>query len=645
EVGRAAHVTIASGDLFRSEEAAVVFVWVDGEPFPESAWNEFDARGAWNLSWSGVAGPANLTLSGKTRGKLTAKAGDTTMTAVAQADGLMLFAPAKLFGVATPDGTVRLSAHGNAGRLTGTGALPDGREFQWNGARAESGPATAANGSAAQVSKPDAAPIARANTYPAGAYGRSTAPAQPAALLVRNATVWTSGPAGILEGSDVLVERGQITRVGRALVAPAGATIVDATGKHVSPGLIDCHSHVAMAGGWNEASSSVTCEVRVGDVVDPTDINLYRQLAGGLTTSNILHGSANSIGGQNQVIKLRWGSSAGGLKFAGAKPGVKFALGENVIRANSPRGRYPLSRMGVGEIMRDTFARAADYERALAAHRAGVASLPPRRDLRLEAAAEILRGDRVIHIHSYRQDEVLMFIRLAQELKLPVATFQHILEGYKVAPEIAALGAGASMFTDWWGYKFEVYDAIPWNGALMHEAGVIVSFNSDDPELARRLNTEAAKAVKYGGITPAVALQFVTLNPAKQLRIADRVGSLEPGKDADLVIWSGSPLSTLSRVEQTWIDGRRYFSLEDDAAMRAVDQAERAALVQKAVILRQKTLASGGAGESGDAPAPDNAKPAILQQLDLLSARHVHDRGLYHNGRYADGCAADFGQR
>jgi hypothetical protein len=237
-----------------------------------------------------------------------------------------------------------------------------------------------------------------------------------------------------------------------------------------------------------------------------------------------------------------------------------------------------------------------------------------------------------------------MFIRLAQELKLPVATFQHILEGYKVAPEIAALGAGASMFTDWWGFKFEVYDAIPWNGALMREAGVVVSFNSDDDELGRRLNTEAAKAVKYGGVPPDQALQFVTLNPAKQLALQERVGSLEPGKDADFVVWSGSPLSTLSRVEQTWIDGRRYYSLEDDAAMRAADAAERVALIQRAVAMRQKAM-SGGGPEAGDAAGKPDDKPAILRLVESLTTGHSHYRDLYHNGRSGDSCAVDHRQR
>jgi imidazolonepropionase-like amidohydrolase len=346
------------------------------------------------------------------------------------------------------------------------------------------------------------------------------------------------------------------------------------------------------------------------------------------------------MGGQNQVIKLRWGAGAEELKFAGAKPGVKFALGENVVQAYfaGTRKRYPLSRMGVPEIMLDTFNRARDYGRSWADYRAGGTPLPPRRDLRLEAALEILQGDRLIHIHSYRQDEVLAFIRLAEQLHLPVATFQHILEGYKVAPEIAKLGAGGSTFSDWWAYKFEVYDAIPYNGVLMHNAGVSVSFNSDSGELARRLNTEAAKAVKYGGLAPAEALKFVTINPAKQLQIDNRVGSLEPGKDADLVVWSGNPLSTMTRAEQTWIDGRRYFDREEDRQMRAAAAAERNALRQKALAERQKLLARGG-DPGGDGPPGETPRSA--------EAEHGHDeyRAIYHNGSDTHNCSTHEGGR
>lgn len=629
---RAADVVVASGDLFTADDAEIQLVFVDGEPFELEAWRRFDARGTWQIAWTGApaTAPAEIKIAGRTPSRIKATADSSDATVRTDGTNFTLLAPAKWFGPG--EGTVRLGARVDAGRLAGTGELPDGTPLRWTAER------TAVAESPRPAAKKPVPAIARADVYPAGAYGRTEPPLAPEHVLVRNATIWTSGPDGILEQADLLVSRGRIARVGRGLAAPAGAHVIDATGRHVSPGLIDCHTHAALTRGVNEGSHSVTVEVRVGDALDPTDIVLYRQLAGGLTTANVLHGSANSMGGQNQVIKLRWGADAAGLVFAGAPPGVKFALGENVTRKSStvPVTRYPVSRMGVREIMLDTFTRARDYEREREEFRAGRSSLPPRRDLRLEAALEILRGERLIHIHSYRQDEVLAFIRLAEQLKLPVATFQHILEGYKVGPEIARLGAGASAFSDWWAYKHEVIDAIPYAGALMHEAGVVVSFNSDDRELARHLNTEAAKAVKYGGVPPAEALKFVTLNPARQLRIDDRVGSLEPGKDADFVLWTASPLSGYARVEQTWIDGRRYFDRDEDARLRAAVAATRAALVQRILPERQRVL---GTSAGGDTPGDEPARPAVLRLLDHLAAVHGTDaHALYHDGGTGHSC-------
>ncbi len=456
-----------------------------------------------------------------------------------------------------------------------------------------------------QPKEPDKA-IAEVN-YPLGAFGRAAPPEQPAAVLFRNATIWTSGPQGKLEKADLLITAGKISAVGAGLTAPAGATVIDLQGKHLSAGIIDCHSHVATDGGVNESGQTITAEVRIGDFVDPTDINIYRQLAGGVTCVNILHGSANTIGGQNQVVKFRWGALPEEMKFAAAPQGIKFALGENVKQSNwgaRATSRYPQTRMGVEQLVRDAFAAAKQYRRQWDEWNHTKAGLPPRVDLELEALAEVVEGRRLVHCHSYRQDEILALLRTCEAFGVKIATFQHVLEGYKVADAIARHGAGGSSFSDWWAYKFEVYDAIPYNGALLHNAGVVVSFNSDNAELARRLNLEAAKAIKYGGVPAEEALKFVTLNPARQLRIDEHIGSLEPGKDADLVVWSASPLSTYSRCEQTWVDGRRYFDIEEDRQAQQDAAALKARLVQR-VLESGESSEKPGDGQKENWPRED----------------------------------------
>ncbi len=436
----------------------------------------------------------------------------------------------------------------------------------------------------------------------------------PETILFRGAVVWTMGPQGILEGADVLVREGRIARVGRGLRAPEDALVVEAGGRHLTPGLIDAHSHTAVDGGVNEGSNNVTAEVRIEDVLDPDDVAIYRQLAGGLTTANVLHGSANSIGGQNAVIKLRWGAGAGDLLFEGAPPGIKFALGENPKRSNlrGPGGeaRFPATRMGVAASIREAFLAARKYRRQwrdyeALSEREKSRREPPRRDLQLDPLVEVLEGERLVHAHCYRQDEILMLLRLAEEFGFRIATLQHVLEGYKVADEIAAHGAGASTFSDWWAYKAEAYDATPYNGALMSRRGVLVSFHSDSSELARRMNLEAAKAVKYGGLTETEALALVTINPARQLRIDDRVGSIEEGKDADLALWSGHPLSTYSTCEQTWVDGIKKFDRSEDLASREGAEAERAALIEKVKSTAEQEAERGK--KAGEAPRSEGA--------------------------------------
>lgn len=429
-------------------------------------------------------------------------------------------------------------------------------------------------------------------------------------VVITGATVWTCGPAGVIENGVVVISGGKIAAVGGtgAVAVPTGdgVRVVDARGKHVSPGIIDCHSHTGISKGVNEGGQAVTAEVRIQDVTDPDSISWYRQLGGGVTAVNNLHGSANAIGGQNCVNKNRWGcATPEDMHFAGAMPGIKFALGENPKWSNAGdrnTTRYPQTRMGVETLIRDRFTAAREYLEATKGR--GAPSLPVRRDLELEALSEIIEGKRLVHCHSYRQDEILMLCRIADEFGFKIGTFQHGLEVYKVADEVKSHAIGASIFSDWWAYKMEVQDAIAYAGPLQTEVGVLTSYNSDSDELARRLNVEAGKAVKYshGKITPQEALKFVTLNPAKQLRIDDRVGSIEAGKDADIAVWSGPPTSSLSRCERTFVDGREEFSLERDASLRAAAGAERARIIQK--ILAQSITPRPGAGAGGRGGRP-----------------------------------------
>ena len=413
------------------------------------------------------------------------------------------------------------------------------------------------------------------------------AEAQDAVTAITNAKIMTVGPLGNIEKGTILIKAGKITAVGADVAVPPGAAVIDASGRVVTPGLIDAHSHTAIEDNVNECTNIVTAEVRVADVLDPKDINLYRELAGGVTAANVLHGSCNSIGGQNATIKLRYGAASGdALLFQGAPPGIKFALGENPKRASFGGGarRYPATRMGVEVSIRNAFLEAKAYKKSWddyeAAVKAASAKKPlkgapapalpmaPRKDLQMEALKEVLEGKRLVHAHSYRADEILMLITVANEMGFKIATFQHVLEGYKVATEIAKHGAGGSTFSDWWAYKEEAYDAIPYNAAIMASHGVVVSLNSDSDELARRLYWEAAKTVRYGGVSEDEAFKMVTLNPAKQLRIDKWVGSIEVGKDADLAIFRSHPFAPDTRVEMTLVDGKVMFDRSKDVAAR-----------------------------------------------------------------------------
>jgi len=420
-------------------------------------------------------------------------------------------------------------------------------------------------------------------------------------IVIQNATVMTV-THGVFKGS-VVVKDGKIADMGEKVMVPQGATIIDAGGQYVIPGIIDCHSHIAGDGGINEGSVSVSSMVDIRDIINPEDIAIYRALAGGVTTANILHGSANAIGGCTLPLKMRWGKDAQGLIFEGATPGIKFALGENPKNAGNPQGgrgangqapvaRYPATRMGVEDVIREAFNEAVAYKKEWDGYNARVARgehpIPPRKDLKLQPLVEVLEGKRYVHAHCYRADEILMLMRVADDYGFKIRTLQHVLEGYKVAKEIAAHGAGASTFSDWWAYKMEAIDAIPFNAAIMTRKGVIVSMNSDDAELMRHLNTEAGKAMKYGGLNETEALALVTLNPAKQLGVDNRVGSIDVGKDADLVIYDKYPLSDMAKVEKVLIDGTVYFDRDKEVSAQASKEAEKKRLIDKERAAQQK---------------------------------------------------------
>jgi imidazolonepropionase-like amidohydrolase len=452
-------------------------------------------------------------------------------------------------------------------------------------------------------------------TKAASEAGLVAAQAAPRETLIQNATILTASHGTINNGS-ILIRDGKIAAVGANVKArDANARIIDATGKFVTPGIIDCHSHTAGEGNINEGTLSVTAMVRIQDIVDPNHPNIYRQLAGGVTTVNVLHGSANAIGGQNAVLKLKLGKSVDDWFVKDAPPGIKFALGENPKRSNNQgitpgvARRYPATRMGVEETIRDAFTRAKDYQREWREYEAKKGkdknAIAPRRDLALDALVEILEGKRFIHSHCYRNDEILMLLNLGDELGFHVQTLQHVLEGYKVANEIAAHQTYGSTFADFWGYKLEAYDAIPYNAALMASRGVNVSVNSDSDERARRLYLEAAKGMKYGGMSEEAALRMVTLNPAIQLGIDKRTGSIDVGKDADLVIFSQHPFSVYTVPEMTIIEGEVYFDRQQDLQQRDALKREKEELIKAERKLRQTGPPAPRRDEKPDAAQPN----------------------------------------
>ncbi len=522
-------------------------------------------------------------------------------------------------GVGTTDQTLpvtatRLSGISNGTEWNGTGTDSLGNSLTWTATLVKLAEA-----------KPDSAkkkeiPAVGKVVYPFEPFGwNDTEKPKQETILIKNATVWTNENEGVLQNADVLIKDGKISAVGKNL-SDASARVIDGTGKHVTAGIIDEHSHIAAAS-INEGAQSVTSEVRIADNLNPDDINIYRQLSGGVTTSHILHGSANVIGGQTQLIKLRWGANDEDLKFKGWPGQIKFALGENVKRSSFqiPGGnnRYPDTRMGVEQVLEDAFTRAKDYQKEWktfndAKDKKGLNI--PRRDLELDALVEILEKKRFITCHSYVQSEINMAMQVANKMGYTVNTFTHILEGYKVADKMLKHGSYVSTFSDWWAYKMEVEDAIPYNAAIMQKVGLTVAINSDDAEMARRLNQEAGKIVKYGGVTEEEALKMVTLNPAKMLHVDNKVGSLKVGKDGDVVLWSDNPLSIYAKSLYTIVDGTVYFDrMKDEQLQKEVD-AERLRLVRK----------MNGEKRSGVPTIP--AQPSY--QIMHTCSDHGHSHGL-----------------
>jgi len=579
--GMLANFFVASEDIF-DEKAKIQQTWVQGRKYEISELTQPDYAGKYDLKVGDQAyamevfgepgsHSAKIVVNDSTDIKLTFKIKNNQITIT--------------YKEQDQEEAIRLTGWVEKEFFSGNGQLIDGNWVKWSAKRTgdlEKKEEKKEDEEEQEVSKPELGNV----IYPFVAYGWTEKPQQET-ILFQNATVWTLEGDGKIEGADVLVKNGKIAAIGKGLSAD-GARVVDATGKHVTPGIIDEHSHIALSS-VNEGSHSITAEVRMEDALDSDDIDIYRQLAGGVVAAQLLHGSANPVGGQSAIIKFRWGAGPAGLKLKEADPFIKFALGENVKQTNwgdDYTVRFPQTRMGVEQVYMDGFTRAKEYGAAKAKYEAlskkAKASTPaPRKDLQMETLLEIINSERFITCHSYVQSEINMLMKVADQFDFKVNTFTHILEGYKVADKMAEHGVGGGTFSDWWAYKFEVKDAIPYNASLMTMAGVTTAINSDDGEMARRLNQEAAKSVKYGGMAEVEALKMVTLNPTKLLHQDDHMGSIKVGKDADLVMWSDHPLSIYARSEMTLVDGVVYYSLEKDAAMRKAVAAERARLTQK----------------------------------------------------------------
>jgi imidazolonepropionase-like amidohydrolase len=619
DAGKLANFLITTGPVF-NEKTSIVENWVQGKRYEvkEEAWK--DIKGQYNLVITPATGGTSTTYILDIKSPTSANViGKDTLTGKFSYDGKLVslsfggrptLPPS---GEATPGGRRFGGGGGRSASATHLSGGVNGDVFNGNGTDS-TGSLVVWTATFTKASPPDTTTATHRRPgrigkvlYPFDGYGWDSLPVQHD-LLIRNATVWTNEKEGRLEATDVLVKAGKIARIGKNLNAE-GAEVIDGTGKYLAPGVIDEHSHIA-AFSINEGAQSVTSEVRIADNLNPEDVSIYRCLASGVTSMHILHGSANTIGGQTQLIKLRWGVNDTALKFRNWDPFIKFALGENVKRTTSTNNnRFPDTRMGVEEVLTDAFTRARDYQRQRKA-----APATTRRDLELDALVEILDHKRFITCHSYVQSEITALMRVADKFGFTVNTYTHILEGYKVADKMKAHGSNASTFSDWWAYKMEVQDAIAYNATIMQKMGLNVCINSDDPEQARRLNQEAAKSVKYGGMSEEDAFKMVTLNPAKALHVADRVGSIKEGKDADLVLWSDNPLSVYARAEKTIVDGIVYYDIDHDVQIRKYIAAERNRLIQKMVAEKR----------SGSPMVP----PTPSYRVELSCGDHAHHDGL-----------------
>ena len=577
--GAYANFLITSGDIF-DEKTTVYENWVQGNKNVLENMNAIDIRGTYDFSLAGetykmdIKGEldklkSEVTSDEKTRGSKISYADDWVNIAFTTKDSIQ-------------QEFIRIVANVDANKnLNGKAMLPSGTEMTFFAKQSDVKDDTKKGGDDKKEDKNNAEKVSPI-TYPNKAFGFAELPKQET-LLFKNATVWTNEKDGVLNNTDVLIKNGKIAKIGQNL-SDSSATVIDATGKHLTAGVIDEHSHIAAAS-INEGGQNSSAEVTIEDVVDDTDIDIYRNLAGGVTSIQILHGSANPIGGRSAIIKLKWGETANNLIYNNSPKFIKFALGENVKQSNwESYSRFPQTRMGVEQLFIDYFSRAKEYD---ALKKSGK---PYRKDLEMETLAEILNKERFISCHSYVQSEINMLMKVADKFNFNINTFTHILEGYKVADKMKAHGVGGSTFSDWWSYKYEVNDAIPYNAAIMHDAGVTVAINSDDAEMSRRLNQEAAKSVKYGGISEEEAWKFVTLNPAKLLHIDDRVGSIKVGKDADVVLWTDHPLSIYAKAEKTIIEGVTYFDLKRDELMRDAIMREKSDLINEMLKAKNKGL-------------------------------------------------------